>query len=221
MGGVDIECPFDITSSADGREGRRTGMLAVFRAGHADEEIVVKTLSAAFFESNRVVSWLVRGGVEYRRIVVARFARALVGHALVYGVIRVSNGRDAVAISYPGRPPWSRGVEGEAIATALGRNAGRFERLVHRPTGIHPRLAHECLAFLAVRPDRQGRDLERRLLYDRIGACQSRRLPIYFEAPDPGVRMLCLSMGFADREIVPQVLPHGPELHPLVWKPRS
>lgn len=218
--GVDIQCPVDITSTTNGREGGQAGMVAILNANHTDAGRVAKTLSSAFVESNRVGSWLVPGEVEHRRRVLVRFFRAVVEHALTHGEVRVSQGRDAVVISYPGRPPWSLDGKGSAIASALGKHVRRFKTLVNCPARTHPRIEHQYLAYLAVHPGRQGNDLERRLLYDRIGFCQFHSLPIYFEAPDPGVRMLCLSMGFRDYGPAPFVLPRGPEIYPLLWRPR-
>jgi GNAT superfamily N-acetyltransferase len=80
----------------------------------------------------------------------------------------------------------------------------------------HPTGDHHYLAYLAVRPDRQGRGLGSTLLRRHHRRLDAAGLPAYLEANDPRNRDLYLRHGYQVRSVID--LPDGPPIW-CMWRP--
>ncbi|WP_433367708.1 GNAT family N-acetyltransferase [Actinoplanes sp. CA-142083] len=80
----------------------------------------------------------------------------------------------------------------------------------------HPAGDHHYLAYLAVRPDQQGRGLGSTLLRRHHRRLDAAGLPAYLEANDPRNRDLYLRHGYQVRSVIE--LPDGPPLW-CMWRP--
>jgi GNAT superfamily N-acetyltransferase len=80
----------------------------------------------------------------------------------------------------------------------------------------HPTGNHHYLAFLAVRPDRQGCGLGSTLLRRHHRRLDAAGLPAYLEANDPRGRDLYLRHGYQVRSVID--LPDGPPIW-CMWRP--
>ena len=119
-----------------------------------------------------------------------------------------------VAAGGPGEPPAGHH---ERLAALTGPHLARFEALdqafdQHHPAGI----AHEHLAILAVRPDRQHLGIGTALMNARHAILDRNGTPAYLEASDPAKRDIYLKHGYADSGD-PIQLPDGPSLYPM-WR---
>ena len=65
---------------------------------------------------------------------------------------------------------------------------------------VHPHEPHHYLAFLAVRPGRQGHGLGTALLRDRLRRLDAAGAPAYLEASEPRSRALYVREGFREHQ---------------------
>jgi GNAT superfamily N-acetyltransferase len=108
----------------------------------------------------------------------------------------------------------------DRLAAATGAHLPRFQALEeafdrHHPSGA----AHEHLAVLAVRPDRQRLGIGTALLNARHAILDRDGTPAYLEASDPAKREIYLQHGYADHG-PPIQLTDGPALYPMWRNPR-
>jgi GNAT superfamily N-acetyltransferase len=149
------------------------------------------------------------------------FFRILLDWAMAGGTVTTTPARDAAALWIPaGTSPPSPPADYPArVAAVAGTRAARFAAFdaaleEHHPAGA----AHEWLAILAVRPDRQGqgagsalpRSRHRHLDQSGLGAC--------LEAATARARDLYLGHGYLLRPGAPLHLPEdGPAMWPM-WR---
>jgi GNAT superfamily N-acetyltransferase len=173
----------------------------VRRATVADLNEVADLLADAFHAGD-LAPWLIPDTDERTRVYPGYFA-IFAEHALTYGLVELIDG-SATAVWYPfdasPRPAIPNYADRLAEAVGAG-NLRRFRQLdeameLHHPPGP----PHDYLAFIAVRPDRQGLGLGGRLLdshhqlIDRIG------IPSYLEATGPRNEGLYARHGYRVRD---------------------
>jgi GNAT superfamily N-acetyltransferase len=180
------------------------------RGGRPHEAAVVTEVLAAAFAGGDVDRWL--GATDDTRK--AHF-RTVVAAAFADGIVRVAD-EDGVllgaALWFP-RPP-SPPNPGPGPDLATGRLAV-LERLLAERHPAAP--AHHHLAYLGVRPDRQGQGIGSYLLIGHHAYLHVSRTPAYLEANDARNRALYLRHGYTDMG-TPILLPDGVPIWPM-WRP--
>jgi GNAT superfamily N-acetyltransferase len=195
-------------------------MTAVIPAD-ADDLDALSAIIADAFHDLPPSPWLIADEASRRRIFPDYF-RIYVEHALAAGAVHTTPHRNAVALWIPvgSEPPALPDDYPERLADITKPWTARFVQFdaaldVCHPTGF----PHHYLAFLAVRPDRQGQGIGtalltyHHLLLDRTG------IIAYLEASSPRNRQLYLRHGYADHGS-PIQLPGGPEMYPMVKEPQ-
>jgi GNAT superfamily N-acetyltransferase len=188
-------------------------------ADESHTEVLTRVIADAFF-GLAVSQWLVPDPKARREIFPAYF-RIYVEHAFAGGLVLTTPTRDAAALwlpigaEGPGDPPDGYA---ERLAAITGQYLGRFQALdegfeAHHPVGA----AHQHLAILAVRPDRQRLGIGTALLQARHAILDRDSVPAYLEASDLGTRDIYLNHGYADHGR-PIRLPDGPLMYPM-WRP--
>jgi GNAT superfamily N-acetyltransferase len=193
----------------------------VERAGAGDAGVLTQVIADAF-DSLEVSQWLIPDQDD-RRAIFPSYFDIFTETALTDGLVLTTPARDAAALwipvgaDGPGEPP-----EGyhDWLTVVTGQNAARFRMLDgefdrHHLAGV----AHEHLAMMAVRPDRQRLGIGTALLNARHAVLDLRGTPAYLEASDPGKRAIYLKHGYADYG-GPIELPGGPRMYPMVRQPR-
>jgi GNAT superfamily N-acetyltransferase len=181
---------------------------------------VLSHVIAGAFASLDVSQWLVPDP-DARRAILPAYFSIYVERAFADGLIYTTPARDAAALwilaDGPGEPP-----EGyhDRLAAVTGRHVDRFRVLDeefgrHHPAGV----AHEYLAILAVRPDRQRLGIGTALMNARHALLDRDGTPAYLEASDPDKRAIYLKHGYADYGS-PIELPGGPRMYPMMRQPR-
>lgn len=189
----------------------------------SDTDALSQVVADAFF-GLAVSRWLVPEPKDRRAIFPAYF-RIYVEHALADGLVLTTPARDAAAlwlpvgVDGPGDPPDGYS---ERLAALTGKCLNRFQALdegfeAHHPVGI----AHQHLAILAVRPDRQRLGIGTALLDAHHAILDRDGLPAYLEASDLGTRDIYLNHGYILRPNAPIRLPDGgPEMWPMWREPQ-
>jgi ribosomal protein S18 acetylase RimI-like enzyme len=192
-------------------------VIPVLDASADDAMTVAETLTSAFLDADPLAGWLISDRAQRGRIFYRYFER-LAEHALAHGIVRVSPGYEAVALSFARAQPAATDHDNSTVDEICGPHAPRFRLLQQARCDAHPRTRHEYLSYVAVRPEHHHRGFGTALLYDRLRTCQFFYLPIYAEAPSPRHRAWYQRLGFTPHG--PAILlPNGPQLHPLWWQP--
>lgn len=192
--------------------------LDIHLAGATDIDRIAGLIARAFHPL-AVARWLVPDEIERMRMFPDYFA-ILVEHAVPHGLVHTTAERDAVAIWLPHTdgPPAPMPDYDERLAVVSGAWRERFTAFDALLTDHHPSRPHHYLAFLAVRPDRQGRGLGTMLLNHHHTHLDEAGLPAYLEASSRSSRALYLRQGYQPHGH-PLILPNGPLLWPLLREP--
>lgn len=190
-------------------------------ASEGDADLLSQVIASAF-SSLTVSEWLIPDP-DKRAAIFPGYFRIYVEQALAAGLVLTTPPRDAVALWVPiGREGPSELPEKyhERLAAVTGQHLAQFEALdvafqQHHPTG----LAHEHLAILAVRPDRQRLGIGTILLSARHAILDLDWKPAYLEASDLDKRRFYQAHGYLDLG-EPIQLPDGPLMYPMVRFPR-
>jgi GNAT superfamily N-acetyltransferase len=201
-----------------------SGGVRVVTAGPGDAPALVWVIAGAFRDLE-VSRWLVPDPAERREVFPGYFA-IYVEAALDGGTVLTTPGRDAAALWLPvgaGGPGELPEGHRESLAAVSGRHIARFEAFDAELSRSHPRgTAHEHLAVLAVRPDRQRLGIGTALLGARHRVLDAAGTPSYLEASDLAKREIYLRHGYADLG-GPVRLPGGtaPAMYPMWREPRG
>jgi GNAT superfamily N-acetyltransferase len=176
----------------------------------------VAELIAGAFRRLAVTAWLVPDEAK-REAVLADNFEILVGHAMRHGLVHGAGDRAAVAVwlpqtAEPTPPPEEYDAR---VAAACGEWTERFRHLDELFEANHPHPDHHHLAFLAVRPERQGQGLGSALLRHHHAWLDANGVPGYLEASSEGSRDLYARHGYRVSE--PFRLPDGTPFWPM-WR---
>jgi GNAT superfamily N-acetyltransferase len=195
----------------------------VERAGEGDIHVLSLVIADAFHGLD-VSQWLVPDP-DARRGIFPPYFRSYVEHAMADGLVYTTPARDAVALwlpvgpEGPGAPPDGYA---ERLADVTGPHLDRFQALdegfdTHHPAGA----AHQYLAIIAVRPDRQRLGIGTAMLRARHAVLDRDGIPAYLEASDTDKREIYRKHGYVLRPDAPIRLPGGgPELWPMWREPQ-
>jgi GNAT superfamily N-acetyltransferase len=194
----------------------------VERAEKRDTAVLSQVIANAFHDL-AVSQWLVPDEDARDEIFPAYF-RLYVEHAMDTGTVLTTPGRDAAALWLPAGPDGPADPPDgypERLAAVTGPHLDRFRALdeafdAHHPHGV----AHQHLAILAVRPDRQQLGIGTALLHARHAILDRDQTPAYLEASDLDKRGIYLRHGYTDHG-PPIRLPDGPMMYPMLRHPHD
>ncbi|HXS61532.1 MAG TPA: GNAT family N-acetyltransferase [Streptosporangiaceae bacterium] len=218
-------------------------VVDVIRAEEADAGVLSQLVADAFLDLPP--SWWLIPDQAIRRRVFPDYFRIFVDAALADGIVQTTPDRSAVAIWLPsghsaeppptadGRPslpaddpppadgPSPTHEPDDYLARLTAITQPWIDRFLAFDAAIenrHPHEpAHHHLAFLAVRPDRQGLGIGSALLQAHHQFLDTQNLPAYLEASHPRNRQLYLRHGYTDLG-PPNYLPDaGPPMYPM-WR---
>jgi ribosomal protein S18 acetylase RimI-like enzyme len=179
----------------------------------------VAALIADAFQSLPPAAWLVPDPASRARLLAGQFS-ILAEHALVHGLVHRTADGDGVAVWFPREQPGPEPYDYERrLAAACGEAAPRFQVLDAMLEDNHPTEPHHHLAFLAVRPGRQGRGLGTALLRHHHAVLDAQGVPAYLEASSQ--RNLALYRRHGYQESAPLRLPDGPPFWPMWRRPKE
>jgi GNAT superfamily N-acetyltransferase len=191
-------------------------------AGAADLDTLSHVIADAF-HGLAPSQWLIPDEAARREIFPGLF-QIFVEHALAGGVVHTTPDRAAAALWIPVGPggPSPPAGYAERLAAVTGRWACRFRAfdaaLDHRhPAGV----AHQHLAMLAVRPDRQGQGTGTALLRAHHTHLDQAGTPTYLEASAPRNRAFYQRHGYVLRPGAPFYLPDGATPMWPMWRAPS
>ena len=166
-------------------------------------------------------AWLIPDDAERRRIFPVYF-RIHLEYALAVGTVHTTPGRAAAALwipagAEPSAPPDDYPQRLAAVTTPWTPRFAEFDAALEErhPAGF----AHDYLAMLAVRPDRQGTGIGTAFLNHHHSVLDQTGTPAYLEASSSRNRQLYLRHGYTGHS-PPIQLPGGPEMYPMVRKAR-
>ena len=185
-------------------------------ADEADADVLSRIIAEAFHPLPPS-EWLIPDPAA-RRDVYPGYFRIFVELALAGGIVHTTPDRTAVALWLPaGVGPDEPAGYPARLAAATGPWLDRFAAFDEALERGHPAgPAHQHLAMLAVRPDRQGRGTGTALLRARLAALDLAGTPTYLEASAPRNRALYLRHGYHDHG-PPIRLPDGTPMYPM-WR---
>jgi GNAT superfamily N-acetyltransferase len=196
----------------------RAGLRIVEPADPGDAGVLAQVIADAFDDLD-VSRWLVPDPGT-RRVIFPGYFALHVEHALDHGLVLTTPDRDAVALWLPvpaGGPAEPPAGYHARLAVLAGQHMARFQALDHALDRHYPDgPAHEHLAILAVRPDRQRLGIGSALLTARHRIHDRDSIPAYLEASDPAKAAIYRTFGYADLP-VPIQLPGGPAMYPM-WR---
>jgi GNAT superfamily N-acetyltransferase len=188
----------------------------VIRAEAADAAVLSQVIADAFLDLPPS-RWLI-ADQAIRRLVFPEYFRIFVEAALADGIVQTIADRAAVAIWLPAGTgePADYLTRLTAITQPWTSRFLAFDAAIESRHPAEP--AHHHLAFLAVRPDRQGLGIGSALLQAHHKFLDRQvRLPAYLEASAPRSREFYLRHGYADLG-PPNYLPDGgPPMYPM-WR---
>lgn len=191
--------------------------VTITRAVASDAGWISELIGQAFHPL-AVARWLVPDPHERAQILPANF-RIFVDHALAHGQVHTVADRSAVAVWFPrdGAPLPEPAAYEQRLAAACGQATERFQTLDALFDKHHPEAPHHHLAFLAVRPERQGRGLGSSLLVHHHTLLDTRGTAAFLEASSDQSRDLYLRHGY---QVVgaPLCLPDSTPIWPM-WRP--
>lgn len=190
---------------------------SVIPAEPADLDVLSRVIAEAFHDL-APSRWLI-ADPEARREIFPSYFRIYVEHALTSGVVHTTADRGAVALWFhlgENTGGWPADYNAR-LADVTGPWNDRFLAFDaaldrHHPTGI----AHEHLAILAVRPDKQGEGLGTTLLGTHHAGLDDAAMAAYLEASDLRTRRLYLAHGYVDHGL-PIHLADGGLMYPM-WR---
>jgi len=193
--------------------------VPVVRAGQQDVDAAAAVIADAFLPLPAGL-WLMPDPDDRARLYAPYFAM-LVEHAVRHGEVYLAAGGDAVSVWFPpsDEPPADPENYEERLAALVGPYLERYRAFDAMMAEVHPHEPHHYLAFLAVRPGRQGQGLGAALLRDRLRRLDADGVPAYLEASEPRSRDFYLREGFREHR-PPFHLPDGTPLFPLWRDPR-
>lgn len=196
-----------------------TAGVEIVGAGRGDAEAVTAVIAEAF-SSLAATAWLVPEPDQRLRILTGNF-RIFVEHALEHGAVLTTADRSAVAVWFPrdGEPLPEPADYDRRLAAAVDPWTERFQVLDALFEANHPAAPHHHLAFLAVRPDRQGGGLGSALLRHYHRRLDASGTAAYLEASSEQSRDLYLRHGYRPHGD-PFTLPDGTPFWPM-WRPAS
>jgi len=180
-----------------------------------DLDILSRVIAAAFRDLPPS-QWLISDPADRARAFPG-FFRILLDWAMADGTVTTTPARDAAALWIPAgtRPPTPPGDYPGRVAAVAGDRASRFVAFDQTMEEHHPAgAAHEWLAILGVRPDRQGQGAGSALLRSRHRDLDRAGLGAYLEAASPRARDLYLRHGYVLRPGAPL---HLPDDGPPMW----
>lgn len=192
----------------------------VIRASAADAAALSQVIADAFLDLPP--SWWLIADQAVRRRVFPEYFRIFVEATLADGIVQTTPDRAAVAIWLPpntGEPAdYVTGLT--AVTEPWTSRFLAFDATIERRHPAEP--AHHHLAFLAVRPDRQGLGIGTALLLAHHEFLDRQaNLPAYLEASAPRSREFYLRHGYVDLG-PPNHLPDGgPPMYPMWRDPRQ
>jgi GNAT superfamily N-acetyltransferase len=197
-------------------------MIRIDHAGPEDLHALAGVIAEAFLDLPPA-RWLIADPAERRRVFPGYFL-IFAEYILAAGVVYVTGDRSAAALwmpagAEPQEPPDGYYARLRAATGARVERFAAFDEALdrHHPAGV----AHHHLAFLAARPDRQGRGLGTALLAAHHQTLDQAGLPAYLEASSDRNRRLYLRHGYALMPGAPYHLPDGgPPMWPMWREPQ-
>lgn len=184
---------------------------------------LVSGLVAEAFEVLDVTKWLVSEESERRRRLKANF-KIYIEHAFEHGHVEVTSDESAAVVWFhhdgaeiPPPPDYD-----ERLIFVSGPYLGRFRLLDNAFDAHHPHdVMHHHLAFLAVRPDRQGQGIGSALMAPHHSRLDQTGTGAYLEASSARARDLYLRHGYVIQG-GPFYLPQdGPPMWPMWREPQG
>lgn len=194
-------------------------VIEIVPAGAGDAGPISGLIAEAFLDLPPS-RWLIADEAERRRVFPDYF-RIYVEHILAAGVVHVTEDLDAAALwlpagAEPAEPPDGYFARLRAVTGPRVERFASFDEALdrHHPAGV----PHHHLAFLAVRPGRQGLGLGTALLAAHHGTLDVAGTPAYLEASSERNRRLYQRHGYLPMAGGPYHLPAGgPPMWPM-WR---
>ncbi|ABP54211.1 GNAT family N-acetyltransferase [Salinispora tropica] len=193
--------------------------IRVERLGPERTELVAERIANAFLALEQP-RWLVPDEGKREAVLAGQF-EIMVDHAMRHGLVFGTADLVGVAVWFPsiGADPAPPPRDYDArLAAVCGEWTDRFVHLDKLFAANHPHADHHHLAFLAVRPDRQGRGVGTTLLRHHHAWLDANRMPGYLEASSEITARLYAQHGYQARE--PFRLPDGAPFWPMWRDPR-
>jgi GNAT superfamily N-acetyltransferase len=195
------------------------------RATANDATHVAELIADAFFTLD-ATAWLIAEPHERARVLPRDFA-IYIDHALTHGEVHLIEEDDgklaAAAVWFPqltGPTPEPDNYE-EQLVAACGIYTDRFRTLDQLFEDNHPSTyPHHHLAYLATRPDRQGRGLGSALLRHHHRQLDHYGTPAFLQASSEQARKLYERHGYQCL-VDPFYLPEGPPFWPMWREPQK
>lgn len=190
-------------------------MTPRIRTATHDQLAEVTDLVADAFNPLSVSEWLV-ADPRTRHVCQRGQFGLVVEHAMEHGVVHLTEDRCAAAVWFDrtGAVPEPRDYD-RRLREACGRHTPRFATLDAAFEEHHPESRHHHLAFLAVRPDRQGEGIGTAVLDHHHRELDRNATAAYLEASDAGTRDLYARHGYRVISVID--LPDGPSMWPM-WR---
>jgi ribosomal protein S18 acetylase RimI-like enzyme len=194
--------------------------LAARDARPAEAGAIARTLARAFAD-DPVQRFLFPSDRVYATRGTANFA-LLVRRVLALGIVEVTDGLEGAALWMPPRADFLDGLGGYAFAARsawkVRSNLGNARALLGALAKHHPHEPHWYLPVLGTDPARQGRGVGSALLQRALARSDAAGLPAYLESSKARNLPFYQRHGF---EVVGHLtIPNGPELWPMLRKPR-
>jgi GNAT superfamily N-acetyltransferase len=195
--------------------------LVARAAAPSEARSVAHTLARAFAD-DPVQRYLFPSDAVYATRGFANFA-ILVRRVFAIGVVETTDGREGAALWLPPGADFAAGAGGVLFAlqslwkvrASLGRARSLFAALAEH----HPSDRHWYLPVLGTDPDHQGRGVGSALLARALARSDAAGLPAYLESSKEKNIPFYPRHGFA---VVAHIaIPGGPQLWPMLRKPRS
>jgi len=186
--------------------------LEVRAATLADLQVVTETISLAFHD-DPTWSWAFPDPAR-RQAHYAVFWRFMIGGAIRYPWVRMTDGGEAVAIWIPPggtevAPEDESGYE-PLLQELVGSRSGDVLELLARFDAAHPQdEPHYYLTLLGTHPASAGRGIGMALLAENLERIDEERMPAYLESSNPGNNHRYERHGF---EAIGEFHPPGSEI---------
>jgi ribosomal protein S18 acetylase RimI-like enzyme len=195
--------------------------LAARDARPAEALAIARTLARAFAD-DPVQRFLFPSDRVYEARGTANFA-LLVRRVLALGIAEVTDGLEGAALWMP---PGKDFLDGAGGALFAARSAWKMRGNLRNARGLlgalakhHPHEPHWYLPVLGTDPAHQGRGVGSALLRRALARSDAAGLPAYLESSKAKNLPFYQRHGF---EVVAHIrIPNGPELWPMLRKPRS
>lgn len=188
------------------------------RIARSDEVDAVSDVLAEAFLDGDLAPWLIPSRKE-RKTVYPGYFRIFAEFFVAHDMVETTDDLAAVAIWWPVGDELVMDIPDYDVrlAKVTGTALGRFVALDMTMHNHHPtRNPHEYLAFLAVRPDRQGKGLGGALLAHHHRQLDTENTPAYVEATGPRNRALYSRLGYRMNQVI-AIPGDGPNLYRM-WR---